>query len=468
MTTPTSVDVLIIGAGPGGYAAAIRCGQAGLSTVIVDKSRLGGTCLIRGCIPSKALIHAAEEFDTVQRHASGKAKLGITTGDVSVDFAATKKWKDGIVDQLSGGVAGLLKAAGVRTVTGTALVRDAKTVQVTTSDGVELFTVENLVLATGSVPVELPDLPFGDAVISSTEALDLDEVPDKLVVVGAGYIGLELGTAFLKLGSHVTFVEMADSILPTYDAELTTPVLKFLKRRRAVFHFGARAGALAEDGRSLQVTLADGTPTQIEADRVLVTVGRKPATAGWGLENLGLTTSGPFVKVDERCETSVPGVYAIGDLTGEPMLAHRATAQAEVVADVLAGKLAVFDPVAIPAVVFTDPEIVVVGMLPGEGSSVFGDVIVGKFPLRASGRNLSNGGNTNGFVRIVAAPDKRVLGVQIVGSHVAELQGVAVTAIEMGATLDDLTAIIQAHPSLGESITEAALAAEGHALHIPL
>ncbi len=465
-TKTSEVDVVVIGAGPGGYAAGIRCGQAGLNTVVIDKSRLGGTCLVRGCIPSKALIHAAEQFDSISRHASGQAKLGINVDSPKINFAQTKGWKDGIVDQLTNGVAGLLKAAGARTISGTATIKDGKTIEVVSAEGDEVLRTKHLVIATGSAPVEIPGLGFGGSVLSSTEALDLTEVPDQLVVVGAGYIGLELGTAFLKLGSEVTFVEMADSILPAYDNELTAPVARYLKRKGAKFHFGAKASTFDSEQSLLRVMKADGSGTELSADRVLVTVGRKALTKGFGLENLNLKLEGDFVQVDRSCQTSVSGVYAIGDITGEPMLAHRATAQAEVVAEAIAGKRSAFDPVAIPAVVFTDPEIVVVGLSPQEALAQDPGSTAAKFPLRANGRTLSIEGNGFGFVRVVAGGDGRVLGVQIVGSHVAELQAAAVTAVEMGATVQDLVHIIQAHPSLGEAITEAALGIYSQALHI--
>ncbi len=470
MTSDAHTQVLVVGAGPGGYAAAIRCGQLGLETTLVEKGRLGGTCLTRGCIPSKAVIHAADEFAKIRSEAT-KSVLGIGVGSPTIDFARTRAWKDGIVDQLSGGVGGLLTAAGVTVIEGTATMVDGKTVAIDTEAGALRISADNVILAPGSTPVELPFLPFGGAVLSSTDALNLDTVPDHLVVVGAGYIGLELGTAFAKLGSHVTFVEMGDRILPAYDADLTKPVAAELARLGATTHLNARATSVQQDagGATLQVTLSDGSEVGLHGDHVLVTVGRKPRTEGWGRENLVLDMDGPFIKVDEQCRTSMRGIFAVGDVTGEPMLAHRATAQGEVVAEILAGHRREFVPAAIPAVVFTDPEIVVVGRSESEATAAGFDAIVGRFPLAANGRNLSLDGSRSGFVRVVAERSTGlVLGVQIVGTSVAELQGVAVTALEMAATLDDLTGTIQAHPSLGEAITEAALMAQGRPLHLPL
>lgn len=482
--TASETHVLVIGAGPGGYAAAIRCGQLGLATTIVENTRLGGTCLIRGCIPSKALIHAADEFATVTRH-SHDSPYGIQTSPPTIDFASTKHWKDGIVDQLSNGVGGLLRAAGVRTIEGTARLTDGKTALVSTAAGEERISAEHIIVAAGSAPVELPFLPFspvtpvspvspvspadsGPFVVSSAGALNLTEVPNELVIVGAGYIGLELGTAFAKLGSHVTFVETADRILPSYDAELTAPVASKLTELGATFHFGARATGVV-DGRALAAIGADGAELEIAADRILVTVGRSPRVDGWGRANLVIDMDGPFVKVDAQCRTSMRNVYAIGDLVGEPMLAHRATAQGEMVAEIIAGHRREFAPTAIPAVVFTDPEIVVVGLTVAEAETEGYDVTVGTFPLAANGRTLSLDGDRSGFVRLVAETTTGlVLGTQAVGTGVAELQGTLVTMIEMASTLDDAAGIIQAHPSLGEAITESALVAQGRPLHIPM
>ncbi|MEG1453664.1 MAG: FAD-dependent oxidoreductase, partial [Brevundimonas sp.] len=328
--------VLIIGAGTGGYVAGIRCGQLGLETVLVDASAgLGGTCLNVGCIPSKAIIHAAGKYETVAKAASDAGTLGITASAPAIDLKKTVEWKDGIVKKLNGGVSALLKKAKVKVIKGWATFEDAKTCIVATEDGDIRITAEHVILATGSEPVELPFLPFGGDVISSTEALSLPEVPKKLVVVGGGYIGLELGIAFRKLGAEVAIVEMADRILPLYDKALTDPVAKWLERHGVELYLGARAGGFG-DGK-LNVTDKDGNPLQLAADKVLVTVGRRARTKGWGLENMGVAMDGPFVKIDDRCATSMKNVWAIGDLTGEPMLAHKGSAQGEVVAEIIAG-----------------------------------------------------------------------------------------------------------------------------------
>ena len=461
-----SCKLLVVGAGPGGYVCAIRAAQMGVDTVIVEASRPGGTCLNVGCIPSKAMIHAAEEYSRLSGMAAGKSALGISLSAPAIDLAQTIAWKDGIVGRLTTGVSGLLKRAGVKGVQGWARFRDGKTVLVETETGEQVIRAETVVIATGSVPVELSFLPFGPAVISSTEALALTQVPTSLAVVGGGYIGLELGTAFAKLGSKVTVVEAQPRILPLYDAELTRPVAKRLDELGVALMTGAKAKGLAKKGGALLVEAADGTEHEVAADRVLVTVGRRPAVDGWGLEEIDLDMSGPFIRVDEQCRTSMRGVYAIGDVTGEPMLAHRAMAQGEMVAAIVAGHRRGWDKRAIPAVCFTDPEVVAVGLSPEEARQGGREVKIGQFPFSANGRAMTLQGES-GFVRVVARADNHlVLGIQAVGAGVSELSAAFSLAIEMGARLEDIAGTIHAHPTQSEGFQEAALKALGHPLHI--
>ena len=455
--------LLVIGAGPGGYICAIRAGQLGLDTVIVEKAKAGGTCLNVGCIPSKALIHAAEEFDKV-RHMTAPNALGITVEAPKLDLAQTVRWKDGIVGRLNSGVLGLLRKARVKIVHGEARFRDGKTVEVETETGTQLIRAEAVVIATGSEPVELPALPFGGAILSSTGALSLQSVPQKLAVVGGGYIGLELGTAFAKLGAEVTVVETMAQILPQYDAELVKPVAKRLADLGVSVLTGAKAKGYS--GEALVIETASGAEKQIAADKVLVTVGRKPRTEGWGLEDLDLDRAGRFIRIDERCRTSMRGVYAIGDVTGEPMLAHRAMAQGEMVAEIVAGRKRVWDKRAIPAVCFTDPEIVTAGLSPDEARAQGYEIRVGLFPFNANGRAMTTQ-SEDGFVRAVARADTNlVLGLQAVGAGVSELSSAFSLALEMGARLEDIAGTIHAHPTRSEGLQEAALKALGHALHI--
>ena len=461
MSETVQAKVLVLGGGPGGYVCAIRCGQLGLDTVLVEADRLGGTCLIRGCIPSKAIIQRAGQFEQMAAVAANSCTgISLTAGPV-LDLGALVAWKDGIVNRLNSGVAALLKKAKVRVISGWGNFSDAKTLHVDTKDGSITIQAEHVVLAAGSRPVELGFLPFGNKIISSSEALDLQELPAHLLVIGAGYIGLELGIAFRKLGSRVTIIEAQDRILPLYDRELVAPVAKWLKSHDMNVHLSAHAKGLA--GEALVVETSDKKTIEIEADRILVTVGRQPNTSGWGLENMAVDLAGRFVNVDSRCATSMKNVWAIGDLVGEPMLEHKAAAQGEMVAEIIAGNRRSFEPAAIPAVCFTEPEIVSCGLSPAEAGP---DAVVAQFPFVANGRALSMDAG-EGFVRVVARRDNhRVVGIQAVGEHVGELSGEFSHALAMGAVLEDIAGTVHAHPTLSEALHEATLRALGHAIHI--
>ncbi|MER8480466.1 dihydrolipoyl dehydrogenase [Mesorhizobium sp. M1163] len=460
-----SCKLLVIGAGPGGYVCAIRAGQLGIDTVIVEFGKPGGTCLNVGCIPSKALIHAAEEFEKASHMAGGKSPLGISIATPSIDLETTIAWKDGMVSRLNSGVAGLLKKAGVKTVHGWAKFRDGKTVEVQTETGMQVVRAETVVIATGSASIELPSLPFGGLVISSTEALALSEMPERLAVVGGGYIGLELGIAFAKMGAKVTVVEALPRVLAQYDAELTRPVVKRLAELGIEVLVGAKAKGLSTKGDALLVETKDGKNAKIVADRILVTVGRKPVVEDWGLEQIDLDMAGKFIRIDDQCRTSMRGIFAVGDVTGEPMLAHRAMAQGEMVAEIVAGHKRSWDKRCIPAICFTDPELITAGLSPEEAKAR-GEIKVGLFPFAANGRAMTKMGE-EGFVRIVARADNHlVLGIQAVGQGVSELSTAFGLALEMGARLEDIAGTIHAHPTQGEGFQEAALKALGRAVHV--
>ncbi len=469
-----STHVLVIGSGPGGYVAAIRAGQLGLDTVIVEADRCGGTCLIRGCIPSKALIHGASRFEEISAHAvkdGEDGKLGISIkSDIELDLAKMMQWKDSVVDKLSHGVSGLLKKNSVRRIEGWAQFKNAKSCTVETKDGVVTINAEHVILANGSIATELPFLPYSNNVISSTEALQLTEVPEHLLIIGAGYIGLEMGIAYRKLGAKVTFIEGLDKILPIYDKEMTRPVAQWLKKNAVEIIFNAMAQSVTDGDNGVELTYldADKNKQTISANKLLVTVGRKPNTQGWGLENMCIDMDGNFIKVNERCQTSMSNVWAIGDLVGEPMLAHKASAQGELVAENISGLNRAFDPVAIPAVCFTEPEIVSVGLTPADAKELGIDTIVEKFPFAAIGKALAmEAGTDGGFVRFTARADNHlILGIQAVGAHVAELSNQFALALEMGCVLEDIANTIHVHPTLGEATMEAAMASLGHAIHI--
>lgn len=462
-----STTLLVIGGGPGGYVAAIRAAQLGIPTLLVEGEYLGGTCLNVGCIPSKALIHVADEFAKA-RHFAGDSPLGIKLQAPSIDIAKAVHWKDGVVTKLTSGVAALLKKAGARVVKGRARSVDGKTVEVSPADGGDPWRIgcEHLLLATGSVATALPNLPFGNNVISSTEALSPATLPKRLVVVGAGYIGLELGIVYRKLGVEVAVVEAQSRILPAYDEELTKPVAASLRALGIEAHTGCSVRGLNAAGNAVRIRSLTGEERELPADRVLVAVGRQPRSEGWGLESLGLAMNGRAVQIDAQCRTSMRNVWAIGDLTGEPMLAHRAMAQGEMVAEIIAGKRREFVPAAIPAVCYTDPEIVVVGPSPQEAEAAGIDCLHAHFPFAANGRSLTLEA-ASGFVRVVARRDNHlILGWQAVGRGVAELAAAFAQSIEMGACLEDIAGTIHAHPTLGEAVQEAALRALGHALHV--
>ncbi|MGN6465230.1 MAG: dihydrolipoyl dehydrogenase family protein, partial [Rhizobiaceae bacterium] len=383
----------------------------------------------------------------------------------ALDLSKTVAWKDHIVGRLTSGVAGLLKKAKVKSVEGHATFRDGKTVDVETETGTQTIRAETIVIATGSAPVGLAALPFGGKVISSTEALALDKVPEKLAVVGGGYIGLELGTAFAKMGSKVTVVEALDRILPQYDAELTRQVARRLGELGVEVLTGAKANGLAGKGGALLAEVG-GKERKVAADKVLVTVGRRPLTEGWGMDELVLDRDGRAIRVDDQCRTSMRGIFAIGDVTGEPMLAHRAMAQGEMVAEIVAGHRRNWDKRAIPAICFTDPEVVSVGLSPDQAIAPDIETKVGSFPFRANGRAMTLLGE-EGFVRIVARADNHlVLGIQAVGEGVSELSAAFSLAIEMGARLEDIAGTIHAHPTLSEAFPEAAMKVLGNAIHM--
>ena len=468
-------QVLVIGAGPGGYVSAIRSAQLGMKTIIVEGERAGGTCLIRGCIPSKALIHAAHTFHNLAKHAKKDGHMGISIpSPAELNMANLIGWKEGIVDRLNKGVEALLKNAGAELITGWATFEDAKTVKIGEGKDETLIQAEHVIMAQGSVPIELPFMPYNDHVISSRNALLLEELPEHVVIVGGGYIGLELGITFRMLGSNVTIVEAMDSVLPLFDKELRRPLELFMKKNKIKVHTGvfAKGSEETKDGKVqlnfIDKNEKDDTKMQhVVADKVLVTVGRKPSSTGLEATGVALDERG-FVKVNDRCETNMKGVYAIGDLCdlGE-MLAHVASFQGEMVAELIAGHRRAYDPVAVPAIVFTEPEIVSVGLSPDQAKEAGHPIITGKFPLGANGRALTQEAEkTAGFIRVVAREDDhRILGIQGVGTHISELVGEWTLALEMGAVLEDIAHTIHAHPTMTEMTHEGVLDTLGHAIH---
>ena len=457
---------IVIGAGPGGYPCAIRLGQLGIKTLVVEKEYWGGVCLNVGCIPSKALINASNKYQDIL-HA---ADYGFSVaGEVAVDMEKLQGWKQTVVDKLTGGVRTLLKANKVEMTSGTAKLVGRNKVQITSSDGTREVSADNIVIATGSSPIEIPGFSFSDGpVLDSTKALALQQVPKRMVVIGGGYIGLEMGGVYSRLGTEVTVVEMMDQLLPGFDPDVVKVLERRLKKKdgvKALLKTRALGWEHADEGIVVNVEGPDGKQA-LPCDYVLVTVGRRPNTRDLGLEELGVEMQGPFVKVDRKLRTSVPGIYAIGDVAGNPMLAHKATHEGEVAAEVIAGHNVQYDAKQVPAVVFTEPEVATAGLTEPECKERGLSYKVGKVPFAAIGKAIANNA-TDGFIKVIIdAETKLVLGVTIVGHHASDIISECSLAIEMHAEALDVGLTIHPHPTLGESVMEAAKAALGEAIHV--
>lgn len=457
-------EAIVIGAGPGGYPCGIRLGQLGKKTLVIEKDLWGGVCLNVGCIPSKALITAGKRLEEVN-HA---ADMGIVVeGAAHADMTKIQAWKNGITSKLSGGVRTLLKGNNVAMAVGTATITGPNEIELDGPDGKRKITADNIVVATGSSPIEIPGFSFkDDRIIDSTGALALTEIPKRLVCIGGGYIGLELASAYAKLGSKVTIVEMMDSVLPGFDADSVKIVARRLKKSgvETIFKAKAKGWERTDDGLSVEIEV-NGASQKLAADYVLVAVGRRPNSKGVGLENVGVEFAGSFVKVDKQMRTNIPSIYAIGDIVGQPMLAHKATHEGEVAAEVIAGHNVHFDARTIPAVVFTDPEIAIAG-LDEAAARARGPIKVGKVPYAAIGRALTMNENEGFYKVVIDAETHLVLGVTICGSHASDMISEAALAIEMSAEALDVGLTIHPHPTMGEGLMEAAKAALGEAIHI--
>ncbi|MDQ2074057.1 dihydrolipoyl dehydrogenase [Haloarcula sp. H-GB4] len=463
----TGTELLVIGGGPGGYVAAIRGAQLGLDTTLVERDAYGGTCLNHGCIPSKALISASD----VAHDARQGESMGVFA-DPAVDMSGMTEWKDSVVTRLTRGVESLCKNAGVNLMEGTAEFVDDGTARVAhggEGQGSESLSFKHAIVATGSRPMAVPGFEFdGEHILSSKDALALESVPEKLLVVGAGYIGMELSTVFAKLGAEVTVVEMLDDVLPGYEDDIASVVRDRAEDLGIEFNFGEAADDWDEtdEGIRVQTVDEDETVTEYNAEKCLVAVGREPVTDTLALENIDLQTDeNGIIPTDDQCRTAFESVFAVGDVAGEPMLAHKAMAEGEVAARAAAGEPAAFDHQAIPAAVFTDPEIATVGMTEAEAEAAGFEPVIGQMPVRANGRALTVN-EKEGFVRVVADADEEfLLGAQIVGPEASELIAELGLGIEMGARLEDIAGTIHTHPTLSEAVHEAAAAARGEAVH---
>lgn len=460
------IDVLVVGAGPGGYVAAIRAAQLGKSVTIVDKAELGGVCLNRGCIPSKALISAAEQLQQIQR----ADEIGIEmTGEVHVNMPNLMKWKNKVVKKLTKGVGSLLKGNEVEVISGEAFFTEPNRVRVMTEEAGQTYQFNDVIIATGSRAAELPSVPFdGQRILSATGMLNLQEVPKKLIVIGGGYIGLELGTAYAKLGAEVTILESTKSLLPGTDPVVTKMVTRKLKKLgvKVVTEAMVESGENTGDEVVIKAEVK-GEEQLYTADYCLVAIGRKPNTDNLGLESIGVELDERgFIKIDNQCKTNMDHIYAIGDCAGGALLAHKASYEAKVAAEVIAGQKSVIDYQAMPFVIFSDPEIAYTGFTESEAKEAGYEPVVSRFPFQALGRALSMN-QTDGFVQVVADQEsKRLLGVQIVGPEASSLIGEAVFALEMGANAEDLSLTIHAHPTLTEGVMEAAEGILGQSVHM--
>lgn len=463
MTAPR--HVVVLGAGPAGYVCAVRLAQLGQKVTIVEKEYLGGTCLNVGCIPSKAMIAAGSLMERIHEATT----MGITVEGMKLDLARLVAWKGEVVHKLTSGVGGLLKNHKVEHVAGKGRIHDARTVKVAVQGGEKTIACDDIVLATGSVPMGIPGFDFdGKRVWSSTEALAPDRIPKHLLVIGGGYIGLELGFLYRKLGTQVTVVEFTEGALPGQDRDCVRVIERSLKQSGIKLVTKTAAKGYEAQGDKLFVKVeSQGKADTIECDQILCTVGRRPYSEGLGLENVGLKTdTRGFLAVDARMRTSVSNIYAVGDLAGQPMLAHKGSKEGLVAAAVIAGKKEEYDARCVPAVIFTSPEMASVGMQEEEAKKKGHEVVVGQFPFAANGRALSLM-EPDGFVKVVAdAKTDEVLGVHMVGPEVTELIAEATLAIEMGATTEDIARTIHAHPTLPEAVMEAAEAVHKMAVHI--
>lgn len=463
---PQRSEVVVIGGGPGGYAAAFRAADLGLDVTIVnDEERLGGVCLLRGCIPSKALLEATE---LVLRSHEARA-WGVEFSDVEVDLDRLRKWKGEVVDQLVSGLEQIAGGRGVTVVRARAQFAGPRELRLTAGDDTASMEFDHAIIATGSQPIPLPGTTFGQRIIHSARALDLPDVPDRLLVVGGGYVGLELGTVYAALGSAVTLVEMTDRLLPRADTDLVEPLADQVRERFADVHPKTTVTELIETDDEVRAAFdSDSAPNEQTFDRALVAIGRRPNTADLGLDALDVQVDDDgFIMTDAQRRTDADGVFAIGDVVGGSLLAHEAMHEGRVAAEAIAGRPAAFDVRAVPAIVYTDPQVAWCGLTEREAVEAKRQVEVTRFPWRASGRALTMGA-ADGMTKLITDPRTgRVLGVGLVGRDAESLIGEGVLAVEMGAVAEDLARSIAAHPTLSETIHEAADLLLGHPVHLP-
>ena len=463
---PIKTDIVVLGAGPGGYAAAFYAADRGKKVILIEQEkRLGGVCLNRGCIPSKALLHATQ----IVGQARESAQHGITFGPPEINLEKLRAWKESVLQKLGLGITQLAQRRGVQVLHGRGHFEDSQTLRVESEAGQQFVEYEKVIVAVGSKAALPKAIVLGNPrIMTSTEALEIEDIPQNLLVVGGGYIGMELGTLYASLGSQVVVVEALESILMGADPDLVRPVLAYAKKNFKEVRLQTKVARMSTSGKQIKVTVDAGGQLNEELyDRVLVSVGRVPNCADLGLENTKVERDEKgFIKVNEKQETTDPAIYAIGDIAGGVLLAHKATKEARIAVEVLTGESSVLDQVIIPAVVFTDPEVAWCGLTEAEAKAKGLTVAISKFPWSASGRALTLD-RTDGLTKLVIDPEsERLLGMGIVGHGAGELIGEGVLAIEMGATVRDLAVSVHPHPTLSETLMEAAEAFYGHATHV--
>jgi dihydrolipoamide dehydrogenase len=462
---PLKTEIVVVGAGPGGYAAAFYAADLGKKVILIERDpRLGGVCLNRGCIPSKALLHAAHTVTSARE----SEHRGITFANPTIDVTKLRAWKESILTRLAGGIAQLAKMRGVQVINGRGYFEDSRTLRVETDQGQQFIQYEKAIIAVGSKSAMPKAFDLGNPrVMTSREALDIEDIPENLLVIGGGYIGMELGTVYASLGSKVVLVEALDTILAGADPDLARPVIAHAKKAFKEIRLKTKVGKMATSGKQIKVEFdLDGQKKEELYDRVLVAVGRSPNAEDLGLENTKVSFDDKgFIHVDEKQQTTDPSIFAIGDIAGGILLAHKASKEARIAVEVIVGEDSAFSQITIPAVVFTDPELAWCGLTESEAKAKGIEVAVAKFPWAASGRALSFD-RPDGLTKLIIDPDsERILGVGIVGTGAGELIAEGVLAVEMGATAKDLALTVHPHPTLSETLMEAAEAFYGHATH---
>ena len=456
-------DLTVIGGGPGGYVAAIRAGQLGLKVAVIEEKQMGGTCLNRGCIPTKVLLHSAEIFYL----AKSGSEFGVEVENIRFNYTKIVSRKDTVVKQLRSGVESLVKSNGAAMYNGKAIIKDKNTIEITGKD-TRIIHTDKIIVATGSKPAKPPILGIeGEMVLDSDAVLELTECPDRVVIIGGGVIGVEFATVFNSLGKEVTIIEMMDTILPGIDAEISSALRKSLEKKKVKIFTGSKVTSLISDNKATCIFETNGIVNSVEADRVIVAIGRKPNSDGIGLENIGVELEKGFIMVNDRLETSVKDIYAIGDVTGKIQLAHVASAQGLVAVANIAGQSQVMNYSVVPSCIYTSPEIAAVGLSEADALNMGHKVKIGRFPVRINGKSMIMG-EKEGLIKIITDEiTGEILGAQIMGPRATDMIAEICVAMKLESTIEELVTTVHPHPTVSEIIMEAAHDVEGLSVHKP-